>query len=108
VRPAHRPRRQARCTEGDPRMSYLDERMQRSATAYRCNTCGNLVQFRQNDTGTGTVTLEVYRHPYGEYTITAALTAVPTAGPFGYALHHCRKEAAGASAKARRGEAAAR
>lgn len=70
-------------------MSYLDERMQRSATAYRCNTCGNLVQFRQNDTGTGTVTLEPYRHPDGEYTITAELTAVPTDGPFGYRKHKC-------------------
>src|SRR5690606_15539586 len=72
--------------------SYLDDRMQRMATAYRRNTCGELVQVRQNDTGTGTVTLEPYRHPDGEYTITAELTAVRTDGPFGYKRHVCRGE----------------
>lgn len=68
-------------------MSYLDERMQRSATAYRC-TCGDLVQRRTTTTGQ-TVTLDAYSSNDGAYVITAELHAVRSDGPFGYRLHKC-------------------
>ena len=71
-------------------MTYLNERMERSQTAFRCQDCCELVQLR--DTPDGPVTLEPYRNPDGEYTITAELTAVPTDGPFGYKRHTCQGE----------------
>lgn len=73
-------------------MTYLDERMQRSATADRCRDCHELVQRRTTATGQP-VTLEAYRHPDGEYIITAGgLHAARTDGPFGYRRHTCQGE----------------
>ena len=70
-------------------MTILDERMKRSAAADRCDRCRDLVQVRE--TGAGTVTLEAYRHPDGEYVITAELHAARTDGPFGYRKHRCEE-----------------
>lgn len=71
----------------DP-LEILNRKNTESTTAKICLGCDAQVQLRTTRNG-DRVILEPYRHPDGEYTITAELTAVPTDGPFGYRKHKC-------------------